>query len=200
MNNIKNKKFWQIKPLSFLLRFGLIVYLVIILVLFGAGCDQGDKRAVYLSNQQTLIDGSLYYNEAGCARCHGINYDGKGPEHQSLKNKSGVIVPSFKVMLDAEKTPLDYFRTITMGTKLMPVHAYQSYTDRGRWAMSHFLYSLTKAPHDNKNIIKRSKALRAMQKKLEKIYSKTRRWDMGYEPLENRAVAPKLEELMKRAR
>ena len=161
-------------------------------------CNTKTEKSVYAFDRQVLINGSLYYNEAGCARCHGIAFDGQGPMAADLKKERGLVTPDLKVKLLALKTPMDYFKNITRGTKDYPEHAYQSYSDRGRWAMAYYLYSLSKPPQDSKEKAIRRQALPAMREKLKKIYAKSRRWEMGYKPLAERPQSPKLEELRAR--
>ena len=160
-------------------------------------CGEKGNEPVYLLNRQVLINGSIYYNEAGCAHCHGIAFDGQGPGAKELKKERGLRVPDLRASIPIEKTPMDYFKSITMGTKnYKEEHSYQSYTDRGRWALSHYLYSLSKPLKKSAEKIKRRQALLIMEKELKKIYAKKRRWEMGYQALEERPQSFKLEELL----
>ena len=97
-----------------------------------------DKK-FYETSMSKVYKGSVYYNQAGCANCHGISFDGKGTQAESLD----VEIPSFIVRLDAKKVPLDYFLILTEDSENNEfVHTYRNYTDQGRWDMAHFLYSL----------------------------------------------------------
>ena len=162
-------------------------------------CNKNVDSPVYVLNQSVLINGSLYYNEAGCVRCHGISYKGDGPEAKTLETEKSLIVPNFVRALPSKTTPLDYFKVITMGTEKFKEHAYQNYTDRGRWAMANYLYNLSLPPESIKDKDvnqERNLALKEMMKQVEEVYSKTRRWEMGYTPIDNRPQSPKLEELL----
>ena len=191
------KNFWEFL-VSLVPRASSFLGLFVLWSLSSA-CNAKTEIPVYALRRQVLINGSLYYNEAGCAACHGVAFDGKGPEAEALQKERSLVVPDLKAKIpavkDSVKTPMDYFKSITMGTKSYPEHAYQSYTDRGRWAMAYYLYSLAKPPHDSKEKLKQRRALLAMQEQLKKVYAKKRRWEMGYKPIEERPQAPKLEKL-----
>ena len=156
------------------------------------------KEPVYAVNQKVLLNGSLFYNEAGCARCHGVQFDGKGPQAAAVQKEHRIVIPSFKRELRAKQTPLDYFKVITMGTARYKQHSYQSYTDRGRWALAHYLYSLSTPPRDSAAKIKRNQALLEMIDLVQGVYAVRRRWLMGAKPIEERSSIPKLEQLLKR--
>ncbi len=159
------------------------------------------KRAappVYASSQQTIFEGSLYYNEAGCSNCHGTAFDGKGPEAASLKEERGLETPNL-TKIAAEKVALDYFKAITVGTKAMPDHTYRSYTDRGRWAMAHFLFSRAPLPTKEEEIVQRKAALQKAEAETEAAYSKNSRlWQLGYLSPEKRSRPPQLNSLIKK--
>ncbi len=154
-------------------------------------------RPVYIADREALFQGSLLYNEASCATCHGVQYDGKGPEAQKLAKDKGLSVLDFRRELAADATPINYFKAITKGTEAYPEHAYQSYTDRGRWALAHFLFRLSLPPSKKTKQRQRRQALEKMRNLLEAVYAKQRRWEMGYVPLEERPKPPKLEELLR---
>ncbi|MEQ9366419.1 MAG: cytochrome c [Leptospirales bacterium] len=152
---------------------------------------------VYESNREVIFQGSVYYAQASCAKCHGVAFDGQGPDATATKNETGVAVPGFKgTTIGPEKTPLAYFKTITMGTEKLPTHSNQAYTDRGRWAMAHFLYSLTTKPAGG-DALKHDVALANAEAEIREAYSNNRRWVMGYKKIEDRPQAPKLDELLK---
>ena len=165
------------------------------LVFFACGLSQ--SRPVYVADRQALIDGSVFYNEAGCARCHGVAFDGKGPEASEVTRKLGFAPSNFKVKLDPKKTPLDYFRVVTMGTKRYQSHSYHNYTDRGRWSMAHYLYSLAKPLQKSQKKTQRRQVLMRMYKEVSEVYAKKRRWDMGYVPIEKRPTAPDIDVLLR---
>ena len=155
------------------------------------------ESPVYTSIRDVIFQGSVYYAQAGCAKCHGVQFDGQGPDATATKNESGLTVPAFQgVTIDPTKTPLAYFKTITMGTIKMPAHSNQGYTDRGRWAMAHFLYSLTTKPL-GAGAHKHEVALADADAEIRAAYASNRRWVMGYKKIEDRPQAPKLDELLK---
>ncbi len=199
--NKKNTSYSTISTIStipFCHRFwtyNLFLLLFYIVWLFTA-CGKQKLKPVYISDRDTLIRGSLYYNEAGCAVCHGIGFQGKGPEAEAFAKEKGLAVSNFRVELEPEKTPLHYFKVITAGTTRYKDHAYQSYTDRGRWAMAHYLYSLSKAPKKEKDRILRRQSLMSMKRKIADVYAKHRRWEMGYTPLSERPATLPLEYLL----
>lgn len=160
------------------------------------------ETAVYEATPENLYKGSLYYakSENNCKNCHGTGWDGNGPEAKNLK-ADGIEVPGFTGEIAASKTPADYFKAITTGTektKSLPKgHAYQSHTDRARWAMANFLYSLAKPvpSNDPEALAVRQEALKSSMAEVKEIYSKQRRWDMGYKPVAEREKAPSLAEM-----
>ncbi len=178
-----------------------MLFLVVLVAVVG-GCKPslGNKRPVYIADRQALIDGSVFYNDAGCASCHGVQFDGKGPEAREVNKQSGITPTNFKAKLIAKRTPIDYFRAITIGTKSYKQHSYQNYTDRGRWSMAHYLYSLAQPLTKAKELSERRQALTRMQEKLSEIYANKRRWDIGYTPREKRSSSPMLDELLAKGR
>ncbi len=155
------------------------------------------KVPVYESNATVVYKGSIYYAEAGCAKCHGVGFDGAGPDASGVQSETGLSVPGFQsVEIAPEKTPLAYFKAITVGTEKLPTHSYQSYTDRGRWAMAHFLYSLTTKPSGPKAAAHGAQLAKDEQA-VHAAYASDRRWVMGYKPIGERDKAPELGSLMK---
>lgn len=167
-------------------------------LLFAAACGT-EPAPIYEATPESLYLGSVYAasSEYNCKNCHGTSWDGTGPEAKALK-ENGVNVPSFVDATAPEVTPLDYFKAITVGTKntkgLPSNHAYQSHTDRARWAMAHYLYSLAPAvaPKDR---ARREEAMNQSIQEARKAYAESRRWNMGYVPLDERPSSPKLEEM-----
>lgn len=153
---------------------GLTIATILVSTL--VSCNQPDP--IYADTAEARHNGSFYYatSEANCKNCHGTEWKGDGPDARNLNPKP----TDFTVQLSADKTSLDYFKAITVGTdktKSMPSsHAYQSLTDRSRWAMANFLYSLGKPP---KNEAQHKKAIIAANKQIQAEYSKNRRWYMG---------------------
>ena len=169
-----------------------------ILILAAAACGK-EPAPIYKATADSLYNGSVYYasSEYNCKSCHGIAWDGNGPEAKGLKEQ-GIEVPSFTDATAPEVTPVDYFKAMTVGTEnttdLPSGHAYQSHTDRGRWAMAHYLYSLA-PPVSSKDKAKREEAIHAAMEEVKQAYASSRRWNMGFTPLKERPQPPKLEEM-----
>lgn len=161
------------------------------IALFLIGCGQ-KTPPVYEPSQDQIFLGSVMYSQENCKNCHGNAWDGKGPDAESL----GVPVPNFTSAVGPEKTPTSYFKAITVGTDKVKNHAYQSLTDKGRWALAHFLYSLKKPLAGEKADVQR-KNIEAGMTEARDAYAKTRRWNMGFQPLDQREKAPDLAELVK---
>jgi mono/diheme cytochrome c family protein len=159
-----------------------------------AACGRGEAP-VYAVGPDTIYQGSIYYATGGCAGCHGVGFDGQGPDARELADK-GVVTPGFKdVAIDPGKTPTAYFKAITVGSERVPGHNYQAYTDRGRWAMAHFLYSLTKKPA-GEAAQTHALAVAAGEAEAADAYAKSRRWEMGYKPIGERPRSPALNTML----
>ena len=124
----------------------------------------------YQSSPSKIYKGSIYYNQAACSNCHGVSFNGKGPQSSGLK------IPSFTEKILPSKTPLDYFLAITTTNPKFPEHKYLNYTDRGRWAMTHFLYSLSKPLKTTSEKEERQKAIHKSENLAKKVYSQYRNW------------------------
>ncbi|MBW7857899.1 MAG: c-type cytochrome [Leptonema sp. (in: Bacteria)] len=160
-------------------------------------CNEPDP--IYADTLEVRHNGSFYYatSEANCKNCHGTEWKGDGPDARNLNPKP----TDFTVALDPNKTSLDYFKAITVGTdktKSMPsAHAYQSLTDRSRWAMANFLYSLGKP---SKNEAQRKKAIIAANKEMQSEYAKSRRWYMGANtPSSDRSTSEAIDKMLDKA-
>lgn len=175
--------------------FKIIKYSCISTVAILISC--GGEPPVYESNAEVEFRGSLYYanSEAGCTGCHGNNWDGDGARGSAVRAR-GLTPTDFTAELPADKTVVDFFKAITMGTEDMPDHAYQFHTDRARWAMAHFLYSLSPEPSDREGKQNRQAALRADMAEAKAAYSDSRRWDLGYTPVADRSRAPSVDDLI----
>ena len=169
-----------------------------ILILAIAACSP-EPAPIHEATPESLYKGSIYYasSEYNCKNCHGTAWDGNGPEAKSLKEQ-GLEVPAFTDATAPEVTPVDYFKAMTVGTdktkELPSGHAYQSHTDRARWAMAHYLYSLA-PPVAEKDAAKRKAAIHAAMEEVKKAYATSRRWNMGYTPISERPQSPKLEDM-----
>ncbi len=143
-------------------------------------------------------------------------------EHPKCKENSGGdkcwlfsghlkhAVPDFTLMTSADKTPLDYFKAITAGSvfnktlkeKKFKGHDYHELTDRARWAMANFLFSL--APHpQGRDAQVRAQAVSKAMNTAAAEYAKAaklghRRWQIGFTPIGQRSKTPTLDELLKK--
>ena len=153
------------------------------------------KLPVYEASPRLLVFGSILYNEAGCASCHGIQFDGRGPEAEELNQQRGLVTPPFRRDLPPKAIPYKYFQAMSQGTPSMKEHRYQSYTDRGRWAIAYYLYSLSTPIRGHQALI-RKKALLKMNQMLSKKYEGKRRLEEGYIPIEKRSKSPDLDFLL----
>ena len=160
-----------------------------------ADCSRKDEDIpVYEATPERIYDGSLYYASAGCIRCHGTNWK-KGAKDFSQK-------------LSPKKTPVDYFETITRGNektrKNNVAHDFQSYTDRARWAMANFLFSLAPRQKKSKNIAIHQAALEKRIAEVQAAYKAAnaknhRRWELyekGTVSITKREAAPALDTLL----
>jgi mono/diheme cytochrome c family protein len=160
------------------------------------------QAPIYQATEEAKHNGSLYYSvsEANCKSCHGTDWNGQGPEARALKEQ-GLAATDFAAALAPEKTALDYFRAITIGTektKALPAgHAFQNHTDRARWAMANFLYSLGKPSSDE---ARRQTAITAANKEIQTAYANSRRWYMGSnKPSAEREKASTLDQMLSKA-
>ncbi|GIX41837.1 MAG: hypothetical protein KatS3mg129_1570 [Leptospiraceae bacterium] len=162
-----------------------------------------DKKVkIYEPTPEALSYGSLIYasSEVNCKNCHGIDYKGNGPDAKDLD----ISVPDFTSKIPAEKTPLDYFKAISVGTEKtikngMNYHAFYHLTDKAKWALANYLYSLSKGPETAKEKEIRNQALITSWKEVEEIYKKNRKWYMGENtPSTEREPAPDLNEIIQK--
>lgn len=162
------------------------------LVAVGTACGEAP---IYASSSEVIFNGSIYYSEAGCASCHGVGFDGNGPQARTLSTDRKLTTPGFTGEIDPTTTPLSYFKVITAGTEAMPDHAFQSYTDRGRWAMANFLFSLA-APLSGDAGRAQEKALSLARQEARAVYARQRRWHMGYKPIGERPASLELKDIV----
>ena len=186
----------------------VLALLLLSLGIFASFCSKKDSDLpVHEPSAQRLYEGSLYYAKAGCHSCHGVAWDGKGSEASTVQKEKGLSPTDFKNMKDPAKTPASYFKAITMGNAALNKkdvnHRLQHYTDRGRWAMANFLFSL--APRlSGAALDKRKAALARSQNEVRQAYARAeksglRRWELGYKPAREREPIPNLKDLMKKA-
>jgi len=173
------------------------------------GCNRNEKP-VYEATADRLYMGSLLYAKFGCANCHGVDWDGNGPDAAGLA-ENGIQTTSFVKEITAETTPVDYFKAISdpagyfaehLKTAKNPVeykkfsatHVYQNTTDLARWEMANFLYS--KAANSGSNADK----VKAELEEAKNVYAGNRRWEIGYVPIAERSTAPALDDLIRKAK
>ena len=158
----------------------LLAFLVLLVTLFVFQWNE-KGNTVYQENAEVIYQGSVYYNYEKCGQCHGINYDGQGPNAESIRNDYNIVVPGF----DGEtksKTHLDFFKAITLGTESFPDHTYLNYTDQGRWAMAYFLYSLEKMPKKEDERRELQENIAQANREIKKLYQKNDRMaDLEYQ-------------------
>ena len=169
-----------------------VTFCLIFAGLLFANCGEATAPAYQVADD-TLYLGSLHYARSGCADCHGPQWDGAGPGASQMR-KQGLKTPGFAASTD--RTAVDYFKSITMGTERMPAHTYQQFTDRARWAMAHFLFSLSKPSE------KQLSAMKNQMAEVRQAYELAdkrgyRRWELGYQPAPEREGTPDLDELMR---
>jgi mono/diheme cytochrome c family protein len=181
---------------------------ILVVVLGSTSCAKTDLPP-YESNADRIYAGSVYYAAAGCANCHGVDWDGKGPDAQQLAS-SGISTTDF-TKASPEKTPLDYFRAISDPTgyfapnletssnkteygKFTASHIFHNMTDRARWAISNFLMS--RAAFEGEALSRHKQALTEKMDKVKEIYADRRRWEIGYVPIAERPASPKLEDML----
>lgn len=165
------------------------------------GCK--NEVTVYESTPESLHFGSIVYasNEVNCKSCHGSDYKGNTSDAKELKEK-GISVPDFTGMIPPEKTPLDYFMAISVGTNNTKsgdynYHAYYNLTDRAKWALANFLYSLGQQPKTQEEINKRKQALQTALQQIQSVYKTNRKWYLGLNtPSQQREKSKSLQELI----
>lgn len=160
------------------------------------------ERPIYEATAESLQNGSLYYAQNNCKNCHGPNWDGNGPESAILRAK-GITVTNFTTMKDPEMTPVDYFKSITLGYDNLGAYGYHTYpaiTDSGRWDISNFLFSLAPRLTGDKGMARNEAVMKEIQEAKD-VYSKNRKWEMfrNYSPVAGRAKAPTIESLIQQA-
>lgn len=180
----------------------LILFLVFFMGLY-IGCSK--EKPIYEATPESIHLGSKIYasNEVNCKNCHGNDYKSNTPDAKEIKD-SGINVPDFTAELAPEKTPLDYFKAISVGTDKTGTqeynyHAYYNLTDTAKWALANFLYSLGKEPQSEEGKKQRKIALNKAQLEVYSIYSKNRKWYMGKNtPSQQREKSEKLEDLIQK--
>ncbi|MBI3396152.1 MAG: c-type cytochrome [Spirochaetia bacterium] len=168
-----------------------------------AACAETEPP-IYLPSAERLQLGAIYYAQAGCYRCHGTAWDGNGQEAPRLK-QLGFTMGSFAAVENPAKTPIGYFKAVTAPVdyfaaykqklgedefkKFTDGHAFYSITDRGRWAISNFLYSLAPPLKGDKES-KRQENYEKSLAEAKGVYDRFRKWEIGFKPLAEREKAP----------
>ncbi len=201
---ISNRKRNKVKSMkSFLLKSigtGAVVATVISL----ASC--GEKTyPVYKETGDSRFMGSMFYANSGCISCHGAKWDGKGADAGLY---AGLQATDFTTVNKSDKTPEDYFLAVTdpkgyfasrkgkvedsVLESFSASHKILTVTDKARWQMAHFLYSLAQGSPDASKIA-------ASEKKLAEVYASARRWEIGITPVEDRKKSPELDAVISKA-
>ncbi|MCS7206026.1 MAG: cytochrome c [Leptospiraceae bacterium] len=157
---------------------------------------------VYEATPDSINYGSIVYasTEMNCKNCHGVDYKGNGPEARDLDVK----VPDFTAELTPEKTPLSYFKAISVGTNNTikdgyNYHAYYYLTDKAKWGLANFLYSLGKEPKDLEIKKQWQEAVARDMKQVKEIYKENRKWYFGENtPASERTPSPDLEKTIQK--
>ena len=178
-----------------------IILLILTTSFVYINCKDSDQK-IYEPTIESINYGSIVYasSEVNCKNCHGVDYKGKGPDAKDLD----VPVPDLTGVIAPEKTPLDYFKAISVGTEKtkkngLQYHAYYSLTDKAKWALANYLYSLAQEPKTNEEKKVRQESLAKAMKEVREIYSKNRKWYMGENtPSTEREPSPRLEELIQK--
>jgi len=182
--------------------------LAVALSLSAAAC--AGEKPVYVSTPDKVYTGSIYYVQAECTSCHGGEWDGNGPETKNMK-AAGFNPTSFTGEVPAEKTPVDYFKSISdpaqyfAATKakvseadfnrFVGKHTHHNMTDRARWAIAHFLFSR----HSGDPYSKNKSAIDEKMKEVKTVYAEKRRWELGYTPIAQKSTTPSLDEMISKS-
>ncbi len=157
-----------------------IILILILILLYQIQCKKIEQ--VYEQTPESINYGSLIYasNEVNCKNCHGIDFKGNGPEAKDLD----IPVPDLTGVIPPEKTYLDYFKTISIGSQRtikdgVNYHAYYSLTDKSKWGLAHYLYSMGKEPESSEGKKIRKEAIKKANEEIVQVYSKNRKWYIG---------------------
>ncbi len=172
---------------------------------------KSEEPPIYKSTPDRVYMGSMLYAKSDCSSCHGTQWKGDGPDAKTM-SESGWKTTDFTGVVAAQKTPEDYFMAVTdpMGyfKKQRPQmdqfdlmifassHKYLTFTDRGRWAIANFLYSLGQEPED---MGARKEALSQMEERVSAVYAENRRWQVGFTPVSERTARPDLDSMLKKS-
>ncbi len=158
------------------------IFLLIILTNFLYQLHCKREQQIYEPSPENISYGSLIYasSEVNCKNCHGVDFKGNGPDAKDLD----IPIPDLTGSIAPEKTYLDYFKVISVGSEKtikngINYHAFYSLTDRSKWALAHYLYSLGKEPDTPEGKKIRKDALKKADKEIHAVYSKNRKWYMG---------------------
>ncbi len=194
MKEIKNTR----NELNYTMRIAAFVNILLITVLsvMMSACSGGKEPPVYTVTAERMYEGSLYYASSDCAKCHGVKWDGDGPDATRLK-KIGLTPTNF-TRANPDRSPADYFQAITGPavffqshpaakseeggkelSRMAVSHAYLAYTDRARWAVANYLFSLN-GPVAEKDQEKHDTSLERGARDTERAYASGRNWEVGY--------------------
>ncbi len=172
---------------------------ILILLLAIIFC-KNQNNSIYELTPESIHLGSKIYasGEWNCKNCHGVDLKGNGPDSKDLNVK----VPDLTQKVNPEKTPLDYFKVISVGTEKtikngINYHEYYALTDKAKWALANYLYSMQKKLENEKEKEIRKEALNKSYQEVHEFYQKNRKWYLGKNtPSNQRAKSPSLNELI----
>lgn len=175
-----------------------IFLISLFILLYQIHCKKEEN--FYTPSPELINYGSLIYasSEVNCKNCHGIDFKGNGPEAKDLE----IPVPDLTGSIAPEKTYLDYFKVISVGSPKtikngINYHAYYTLTDKSKWGLAHYLYSLGKEPNTSEAKKIRREALKKANEEIIQVYSKNRKWYLGdNKPATEREKAIPLKDLI----
>lgn len=98
-----------------------------------------------LGSPESIARGREVYTANGCATCHGVDGDGKGPAALLLKDAWGNPDRPrnfVRGVYEGGGAPADLFRTLTTGIEGTPMPAFAQIPEQDRWHLISYLLSL----------------------------------------------------------
>ncbi len=108
------------------------------------GGEQAKKMKELLQSTPEQVAHGKEVFQTNCVACHGLNGQGNGPA-------AGALNPKPRNFTSAEgwkngRAPSQIFKTITDGISGTPMPGFSTLSLEDRWAMTHYVYSLTPDP------------------------------------------------------
>ncbi|HSR69639.1 MAG TPA: c-type cytochrome [Acidobacteriota bacterium] len=107
------------------------------------------------SSEESVARGRELYVELGCVRCHGEQARGNGPAARDQTDDWGFHLRPADLTkpwtFRGGNTPEDVYRTFVTGLNGTPMPAYESIIpeESDRWALVHYMFSLSDSPEPN---------------------------------------------------